>query len=169
VAAVQEPTKCVEKNIFQNGSTGCGTNIEEALRLARSLAKRQHTEGAQDRVVLITDGVANLGNTIPEELSKQIVAMRQEGIAFDACGVGAEGLNDDILEALTRKGDGRYYFLNRAEDAVSGFAKQLAGALTPAAKNVKVQVKFNPRHFHSTRKFGVLVLGARGCSECGMG
>jgi len=135
VAAVQEPTKCVEKNIFQNGSTGCGTNIEEALRLARALAKRQHTEGAQDRVVLITDGVANLGNTIPEELSKQIVAMRQEGIAFD----------------------------------VSGFAKQLAGALTPAAKNVKVQVKFNPRHFHSTRKFGVLVLGARGCSECGMG
>ncbi|MCP5536840.1 MAG: von Willebrand factor type A domain-containing protein [Akkermansiaceae bacterium] len=140
--------------IVANTPSEGGTNIEEALRLARTLAKRQHSEGAQDRVVLITDGVANLGNTIPEELSNQIVAMRQEGIAFDACGVGAEGLNDDILEALTRKGDGRYYFLNRAEDADSGFAKQLAGALTPAAKNVKVQVKFNPGRVTRYRLLG---------------
>ena len=131
-----------------------GTNIEEALRLARKLAKRQHAEGAQSRVVLITDGVANLGNTVPEELSRQVETMRQEGIAFDACGVGAEGLNDDILEALTRKGDGRYYFLNRPEDADAGFAKQLAGALTPAAKNVKVQVVFNPKRVTRYRLLG---------------
>ena len=70
--------------------------------------------------------------------------MRQEGIAFDACGVGAEGINDRILESLTRKGDGRYYFLDRPEDADSGFVRQLAGALRPAARNVKVQIKFNP-------------------------
>ncbi|MBT8044222.1 MAG: DUF3520 domain-containing protein, partial [Verrucomicrobiae bacterium] len=140
--------------IVANTPSEGGTNIEEALRLARTLAKRQHTEGAQSRVVLITDGVANLGNTVPEELSGQIETMRQEGIAFDACGVGAEGLNDDILEALTRKGDGRYYFLNRAEDADSGFAKQLAGALTPAAKNVKIQVKFNPNRVTRYRLLG---------------
>lgn len=131
-----------------------GTNIEEALRLARTLAKRQHSDGAQSRVVLITDGVANLGNTVPAELSKEIETMRQQGIAFDACGVGAEGLNDDILEALTRKGDGRYYFLNRPEDADAGFAKQLAGALTPAAKNVKVQVVFNPKRVARYRLLG---------------
>jgi hypothetical protein len=53
-------------------------------------------------------------------------------------------LNDDILEALTRKGDGRYYLLDSPEDADGGFAKQIAGALRPAAKNVKVQVEFNP-------------------------
>ncbi|MFK7911867.1 MAG: von Willebrand factor type A domain-containing protein [Akkermansiaceae bacterium] len=131
-----------------------GTNLEEALRLAGTLAKRQHTEGAQSRVVLITDGVANLGNTVPEQLSNEVETMRQQGIAFDACGVGAEGLNDDILEALTRKGDGRYYFLNRPEDADAGFAKQLAGALTPAAKNVKVQVVFNPKRVARYRLLG---------------
>ena len=131
-----------------------GTNIEEALKLARTLAKRQHAEGAQSRVVLITDGVANLGNTIPEQLSKEVETMRQQGIAFDACGVGAEGLNDDILESLTRKGDGRYYFLNRPEDADDGFAKQLAGAFTPAAKNVKVQVVFNPKRVARYRLLG---------------
>ena len=141
-------------DIVANTPSEGGTNIEEALRLARKLAKRQHTKGAQDRIVLITDGVANLGNTVPEELSREIEIMRQEGIAFDACGVGAEGLNDDILEALTRKGDGRYYFLNRPEDADSGFAKQLAGALSPAAKNVKVQVVFNSKRVTKYRLLG---------------
>ncbi|MGB0776285.1 MAG: YfbK domain-containing protein, partial [Akkermansiaceae bacterium] len=131
-----------------------GTNLEEALRLSHKLAKRQHQAGAQSRIVLITDGVANLGNTVPEELSKQIETMRQQGISFDACGVGAEGLNDDILEALTRKGDGRYYFLNRPEDADTGFAKQLAGALSPAAKNVKIQVVFNPKRVSRYRLLG---------------
>ncbi|MBT8036635.1 MAG: von Willebrand factor type A domain-containing protein [Verrucomicrobiae bacterium] len=140
--------------IVANTPSEGGTNLEEALRLARSLAARQHQEGAQDRVVLITDGVANLGNTVPEELAREIETMRQQGIAFDACGVGAEGLNDDILEALTRKGDGRYYFLNRAEDADSGFAKQLAGALSPAAKNVKVQVEFNAKRVTKYRLLG---------------
>jgi hypothetical protein len=141
-------------DVVANTPSEGGTNIEEALRLARKLAKRQHTKGAQDRIVLITDGVANLGNTVPEQLSREIEIMRQEGIAFDACGVGAEGLNDDILEALTRKGDGRYYFLNRPEDADSGFAKQLAGALSPAAKNVKVQVVFNQKRVTKYRLLG---------------
>ncbi|BDS07871.1 hypothetical protein NT6N_29110 [Oceaniferula spumae] len=141
-------------NLVASTPSEGGTNLEEALRLARTLALRQRSEGAQDRVVLITDGVANLGNTVPTELSREIETMRQLGIAFDACGVGAEGLNDEILEALTRKGDGRYYFLNRAEDADSAFAKQLAGALTPAAKNVKVQVKFNPKRVSRYRLLG---------------
>lgn len=141
-------------NIVANTPSEGGTNLEEALRLARKLAKRQHSEGAQDRVVLITDGVANLGNTVPKDLAREIETMRQQGIAFDACGVGAEDLNDEILEALTRKGDGRYYFLNRPEDADSGFAKQLAGALTPAAKNVKVQVMFNPKRVSKYRLLG---------------
>lgn len=140
--------------IVANTPSEGGTNLEEALRLARSLALRQRSEGAQDRVVLITDGVANLGNTVPAQLAAEIETMRQQGIAFDACGVGAEGLNDDILESLTRKGDGRYYFLNRAEDADAGFVKQLAGALSPAAKNVKVQVKFNPNRVSQYRLLG---------------
>jgi len=80
--------------------------------------------------------------------------MRQQGIAFDACGVGADGLNDEVLESLARKGDGRYYFLDRPEDADAGFARQIAGALRPAAKNVKVQVIFNPERVGKYRLYG---------------
>ncbi len=131
-----------------------GTNIEEALRLGIAKASEQFLEGGQNRIVLLTDGAANLGNARPEELAELVERMRQQGIAFDACGVGAEGLNDEILESLTRKGDGRYYFLDRPEDADAGFAKQIAGALRPAARNVKVQVNFNPQRVGRYRLHG---------------
>ena len=61
---------------------------------------------AQNRIVLLTDGAANLGNADPERLAAAIETLRSQRIAFDACGVGLEGIDDDMLEALTRKGDG---------------------------------------------------------------
>lgn len=131
-----------------------GTNLEEALKLAGELARRHHTAGAQNRIVLLTDGAANLGNANPVKLAASIETLRQQGIAFDACGVGLEGIDDDVLEALTRKGDGRYYVLNSAEAADAGFARQLAGAFRPAAENVKVQVRFNPARVGAYRLIG---------------
>lgn len=131
-----------------------GTNIEEALRKGIEKAREHFLGTGQNRIILLTDGAANLGNAEPEELLKMVEGMRQQGIAFDACGVGAEGLNDKVLESLTRKGDGRYYFLDRQEDADEGFAKQIAGALRPAARNVKVQLNFNPRRVGRYRLYG---------------
>lgn len=122
-----------------------GTNLEAALQLAFEKAKEQHLDTAQNRIVLLTDGAANLGDANPESLARRIETMREAGIAFDAAGVGTEGLNDEILEALTRKGDGRYYLLAAPDDADAGFAKKIAGAFRPAAKNVKVQIEFNPK------------------------
>ncbi|MFT5906699.1 MAG: tetratricopeptide (TPR) repeat protein, partial [Cryomorphaceae bacterium] len=131
-----------------------GTNLSLAIEQAYATAQQSIQAGTMSRIVLITDGAANLGNANPEDLSKSIEKMRQNGIAFDACGVGADGLDDDMLEALTRKGDGRYYFINRPEDADAGFAQKLAGALRPAAKNVKVQVVFNPERVGNYRLVG---------------
>ncbi len=121
-----------------------GTNLEEGLKLGEELAKRQFNPAAQNRVVLFTDGAANLGDARPEALQARIEGLRQQGIAFDAAGFGADGLNDKLLERLTRNGNGRYYIVDGPEDADAGFAKQLAGAFRPAAENVKVQVRFNP-------------------------
>jgi len=131
-----------------------GTNLEEALRLARTKALEMKTAGAQNRIVLLTDGAANLGNANPSQLGRMIEEMRQQGLAFDAAGVGSDGVNDEILEALTRKGDGRYYLLHRPEDADDGFARQIAGALRPAAQNVKVQVEFNPKRVDRYKLLG---------------
>jgi len=121
-----------------------GTNLEEALVLGEELAKRQFVEGAQNRVVLFTDGAANLGDADPESLNGRIEGLRQNGISFDAAGFGADGLNDRLLERLTRNGNGRYYVVDEPEEAGEGFADKLAGAFRPQAENVKVQVVFNP-------------------------
>lgn len=131
-----------------------GTNLEEALKLGSELARRHFLATAQNRIVLLTDGAANLGNADPDRLSAAVESLRAQRIAFDACGVGLDGLDDTILEALTRKGDGRYYVLNSPDSADAGFARQLAGALRPAAENVKVQVRFNPSRVGRYRLVG---------------
>ena len=131
-----------------------GTNIEAALRLAFEKATEQQTTGAQNRIILLTDGAVNLGDADPESLSRMVTTMRDAGIAFDAAGISADGLNDEVLEALTRKGDGRYYLLDSFEDADDSFARQIAGALRPSASNVKVQVEFNPKRVGSYKLLG---------------
>lgn len=131
-----------------------GTNLEAALQLGGELARRHQAPGAQNRVILLTDGAANLGSADPAQLATAIEALRRQGLAFDACGVGLEGLDDAVLEALTRKGDGRYYVLNSPDDADAGFAQKLAGALRPAAENVKLQVRFNPARTGRYRLIG---------------
>jgi Mg-chelatase subunit ChlD len=121
-----------------------GTNLEAALQLAMEKSLEHKTAGAQNRVILLTDGAVNLGDAKPESLASMVVKLRENGVAFDAAGISAQDLNDEVLETLTRQGDGRYYLLDSAESADEGFAKQIAGALRPSAKNVKVQVEFNP-------------------------
>ncbi|MCW1886952.1 von Willebrand factor type A domain-containing protein [Luteolibacter flavescens] len=130
--------------IFAQTPSEGGTNLEEGLKLGEELAMRQFNPAAQNRIVLFTDGAANLGDAKPETLQAKVEQMRQNGIAFDAAGFGADGLNDKLLERLTRNGNGRYYIVDSAEEADASFAKQLAGAFRPAAENVKVQVRFNP-------------------------
>jgi len=131
-----------------------GTNLEQALALADELAMRQFDPAAQNRIVLLTDGAANLGNADPELLAKQVEGLRQRGISFDAAGFGTAGLNDRMLERLTRDGDGRYYVVDGPAEADEQFAKKLAGAFRPAAENVKVQVRFNPARVGGYRLIG---------------
>jgi secreted protein with Ig-like and vWFA domain len=131
-----------------------GTNLEEALKLESDLATRHWLTGAQNRIVLLTDGAANLGSADPERLAKAVESLRQQGIAFDACGIGLEGVGDTMLEVLTRQGDGRYYVVDRPEAADAAFARQLAGAFRPAAENVKLQVRFNPMRVGNYRLIG---------------
>jgi uncharacterized protein YegL len=131
-----------------------GTNLEEAMSLAYQTALKHYLANGINRVVLLTDGAANLGDTDPEALKKKVETNRKQGIALDCFGIGWEGYNDDLLEVLTRHGDGRYGFLNTPEEAGTEFAGQLAGALHVAASDVKVQVEFNTNRVTSYRQIG---------------
>jgi hypothetical protein len=131
-----------------------GTNLEEALGLAYETAARHFVDAGVNRVVLLTDGAANLGDIEPGSLQSQVESNRLRNIALDCFGIGWDGYNDELLEVLSRHGDGRYGFVNTTEEASSGFADQLAGALQIAAANVKVQVEFNPARVSAYRQIG---------------
>ncbi len=131
-----------------------GTNLEDAMNLAYRTAARHYLANGINRVVLLTDGAANLGNVEPDALKHAVEAQRKQGIALDCFGIGWEGFNDDLLEVLSRNGDGRYGFINSPGEAATEFAGQLAGALKVAASDVKVQVEFNPKRVTSYRQIG---------------
>jgi Mg-chelatase subunit ChlD len=131
-----------------------GTNLSGALDLAYETARKHYQVANINRVVLLTDGAANLGNVNPTALKQKVEAQRKQGIALDCFGVGWEGYNDDLLEQLSRNGDGRYGFINSPDAAATEFAGQLAGALRVAASDVKVQVEFNPKRVTAYRQIG---------------
>jgi len=131
-----------------------GTNLEEAMRLAYETARRHYLANGINRVVMLTDGAANLGNVDPNALKQKVEANRKQGIALDCFGIGWEGYNDDLLEQLSSNGDGRYAFMNSPDEAAGEFAAKLAGALQVAAQDVKVQVEFNPQRVVSYRQIG---------------
>lgn len=137
--------------INQTANEG-GTNLEQAINLASELALRHKLDGAQNRIVLFTDGAANLGNANPERLSEKIETLRQQGLAFDIAGIGTDDLNDNLLAELARHGNGRYYLVG--ENTASSLAAQLAGAFRPAAENVKIQVKLNPERVGNYKLIG---------------
>ncbi len=131
-----------------------GTNLEAALDLGYEVAQSHFRADGNNRIILLTDGAANLGDVDPARLKAKTEAQRKKGIALDCFGIGWEGLNDAMLESLTRNADGRYGFLNTEREAREDFADQLAGSLQVAASNVKAQVEFNPRRVLSYRQIG---------------
>jgi Mg-chelatase subunit ChlD len=131
-----------------------GTNLEEAMNLGYATALRHYLANGLNRVVLLTDGAANLGNVEPESLKQKVEAHRKQGVALDCFGIGWEGFNDDLLEVLSRNGDGRYGFINSPEAAATEFAAKLAGALQVVASDVKVQVEFNAKRVTAYRQVG---------------
>lgn len=131
-----------------------GTNLEAALEVAYATAGKHFLPRGLNRVILMTDGAANLGNTDAIALRSQVEARRRDGIALDCFGIGWDGYDDERLEALTRNGDGRYAFLNDVAQVEADFHRQLAGALHVSAQNVKVQITFNAERVASYRQIG---------------
>ena len=148
------------REAFLKASTGWipqgGTHVEKGLALAYETAKKHFIAGGNNRVILLTDGAANMGNVDPYQLRKIVESNRKQGIALDCFGIGWEGYNDNLLEALSRNGDGRYGFLNQPAQAVAEFEQKLLGAFQVAASDVKVQVEWNAGRVKVFRQVGYL-------------
>ena len=132
------------------GSTAGGEGIELAYKLARE----NFNEHGNNRVILATDGDFNVGVSDTASLEKLIEQKRETGVFLTCIGVGGDGINDELMKALSVKGNGNYSYLDTIAEAKKVFVKELGGTLVTIAKDVKVQLEFDPSLVSSYRQIG---------------
>jgi Ca-activated chloride channel family protein len=127
--------------LVTNGST----NVYEGLALAYDMARKHYEPAKVNRLILCSDGVANNGaSTEAEKILSLVRRSSDEGITISTIGFGMGNYNDVMMEKLADKGDGNYYYVDRPEEAERVFRENLTGLLQTIAREVKVQVEFDP-------------------------
>ena len=133
---------------------GGSTNAEEGLRLGYKHALQNAKVGNINRVILCSDGVANVGETGPDAILKKIRSHVEEGITLTTVGFGMGNYNDVLMEQLANKGNGSYAYVDTLSEAKRIFVENLTRTLQVIAKDAKVQVKFNPEVVSRFRLLG---------------
>lgn len=123
---------------------GGSTNVEEGLLLGYDLAERAFIPDGINRVILSSDGVANVGNTGPEAILESIGDFARQGIYLTTVGFGMGDYNDVLMEQLANQGDGTYAYVDTLDEARRVFAAELTGTLAVIARDAKIQVTFDP-------------------------
>ncbi|MBL0015182.1 MAG: VWA domain-containing protein [Bacteroidetes bacterium] len=132
------------------GSTAGGEGIE----LAYATAKQNFIKGGNNRVILATDGDFNVGTSDETGLEKLIVEKREEGVFLSVLGFGEGNLQDSKMELLADKGNGNYNYIDSDREAHKVLVREFGGTLYTIAKDVKIQVEFNPAKVQSYRLVG---------------
>jgi Ca-activated chloride channel family protein len=133
---------------------GGSTNGSSGIRLAYEVAEQNFIRGGTNRVILATDGDFNVGVTGDEELVRLIEEKRRGGVFLSVLGVGEGNLNDSMMEKLADKGNGNYAYIDSESEARKALGEQAGGTLLTIAKDVKIQVEFNPRLVAGYRLIG---------------
>lgn len=153
-----EPTSGSEKakilaaleTLQPGGSTAGAQGIEAAYRLA----EQAMVEGGTNRVLLATDGDFNVGISDPDGLERVIEAERQKGVFLSVLGFGMGNYNDAVMQALAQAGNGNAAYIDSYSEARKVLVEELGGTLMTVAKDVKVQVEFNPATVSEYRLIG---------------
>ncbi|RPI22499.1 MAG: DUF3520 domain-containing protein, partial [Chloroflexota bacterium] len=119
-------------------------NAEAGLRLGYSIAMQAYQPGANNRIILCSDGVANVGQTGPDAILAEVRGYVDEGIRLTAVGFGMGNFNDVLMEQLADDGDGNYAYVDSIDEAGKLFGEDLTSTLQVIALDAKVQVDFNP-------------------------
>jgi Ca-activated chloride channel family protein len=142
------PTSCEEKTriaaVIDGLAAGGSTNGASGLVDAYSLAAQRFVPGGVNRVVLCTDGDWNVGVTSREDLWNLIRERARSGVFLSVLGFGMGNYKDDMLEQLADRGNGNYGYVDSTREAHRLLVEQAGGTLVTVAKDVKVQVEWNP-------------------------
>jgi len=132
------------------GSTNGGSGIE----LAYKIAKENFVPGGVNRVILCTDGDFNVGVTGTDALVSMMQEQAKSNIFLTCLGYGIGNYNDSMMEQISDKGNGTYAMVDSETEARRVMTEQLSGTLMTVAKDVKIQIEFNPAKVHSYRLIG---------------
>ncbi|NIJ53634.1 YfbK domain-containing protein [Dyadobacter arcticus] len=155
---VLEPTPGNEKmkikealdNLEAGGSTAGGEGIEMAYKLA----KENFLPKGNNRIILATDGDFNVGISSEGELLRLIEEKRKGGTFLSVVGFGMGNYKDSHIETLADKGNGNYAYIDNIQEARKVFVQEFGGTLFTIAKDVKIQIEFNPAHVQAYRLIG---------------
>ncbi|MCK4502454.1 MAG: VWA domain-containing protein [Desulfuromonadales bacterium] len=152
------PTSAADKlnieaalNMLEAGGSTAGS---EGIELAYELAEKHLIKGGNNRIILATDGDFNVGMTSEDALVRLIEKKRKKGIFLSVLGFGWGNYNDVTAEALADHGNGNYAYIDNLLEAKKVLVDQVGGTLLTVAKDVKIQIEFNPLHVKSYRLIG---------------
>jgi Ca-activated chloride channel family protein len=133
---------------------GGSTNGGAGIRLAYQIARDNFIKSGINRVILATDGDFNVGTVDQKDLEHLIERERESGVFLSVLGVGTGNLQDSTMEMLADKGNGNYSYLDSINEAHRVLVKQAGSTLVTIAKDVKIQIEFNPKTVNSYRLIG---------------
>jgi Ca-activated chloride channel family protein len=133
---------------------GGSTNGGQGIQLAYSIALQNFVKGGVNRVILATDGDFNVGVTSQSDLVDLVQERAKGGVFLTVLGVGNDNFNDSMLEKLADKGNGNYAYIDSLSEGRKVLVEQATGTLVTIAKDVKIQIEFNPREVESFRLIG---------------
>lgn len=155
---VLAPTSGSEKATIQAAierlHAGGGTAGAQGLELAYKVAEENYIAGGNNRIILATDGDFNIGKSSDIEMESMIEQQRKKGIFISVTGYGMGNYKDSKMEIIADKGNGNYYYIDTALEAKKVFVTEFSGTLYSLAKDVKIQIEFNPTVVHKYRLIG---------------
>ncbi len=133
---------------------GGSTNGGDGIRLAYSVASEHFVKGGINRVILATDGDFNVGTSSQGELQRLIEDERKSGVFLTVLGFGEGNVKDSTMEMLADKGNGNYAYIDSINEARKVLVREAGATLVTVAKDVKLQVEFNPTRVESYKLIG---------------
>ena len=141
-------------NAFDNLQAGGSTAGGAGIQLAYKVAQENFIKGGNNRVILATDGDFNVGASSDNDMERLIEEKRKSGVFLTCLGYGMGNYKDSKMETLANKGNGNYAYIDNIQEANRFLGKEFKGSMFAIAKDVKIQIEFNPNHVQSYRLIG---------------
>ena len=130
------------------------TNGSAGIQTAYALAEKHFIEGGNNRIILATDGDLNVGTTSESELKKLVTRKKESGVFLTVLGFGMGNIKDNKMETLADCGNGNYAYIDSLSEAKKVLVEEMGATLVTVAKDVKLQVEFNPAYVKGYRLLG---------------